>query len=293
MRPPGKTTDAHERFRRIAGTIVELPTLPALLDRLNRVVQDPATSAQDVASLIAADPVLTAKVLKAVNSPFYGAPKRISSVHHAIVTLGFAAVRSIVLGSSIGELIPGGGRGGLDSRALWTHSLAVGAAARAIGRRLHLPQTDELFVAGLLHDVGKVVADVHLRESFARAVQLVRDEDILLLDAERRTLSITHAEIGAMVLEQWNLAPGVVDAVRCHHNPVLAEQQHQQAAAAVHLADLIARALGVGSGGDRRIPRISDHAWQVLGFRPDDLDGLLAEAATEISRAAESHGLGA
>lgn len=283
----GKTADVQERLRRMAGDIVGLPTLPTMLDRLNRLVNDPRTSAQDVAKLISSDPALTSKVLKVVNSSFYGVAHRIATVSHAIVILGFNTVRHIVLGTSIFDLFRDQrGSDVFDHREFWRHSVGCGAAARATARLLKLPQTEELFIAGLLHDLGKIVADVHFHDSFDKAVRAAAERDVLLLETERELLGVTHAEVGALLLERWNLAPGLVDAVRCHHNPVLAEEPNQRAAAVVHLADILARALRFGSGGDRRIPCVSDHAWGLLGFALDDMDRLVAAAGEEMEKAA-------
>lgn len=274
-----------ERLKRIADEVVGLPTLPPMLARMNQLMMDPGASAADVAKLLSSDPALASKVLRVVNSAFYGLANRVATVTHAIVILGFNTIRNIVLGSSIFEQFKGDSGGLFDRTQFWKHSIACGAAARALGRRLGQQHIEELFVAGLLHDIGKVVEDQHLHEQFVQALTIARDRDCLLVAAEEQVLGVTHAEVGALLLGKWNLSKGMVEVVRCHHNPSVAAEGTRTATAIVHFADILARALRVGSGGDRKIPIVSDAAWQVLGLPLDQMDAIVTEAGEEIERA--------
>ncbi|MBI2933859.1 MAG: HDOD domain-containing protein, partial [Planctomycetes bacterium] len=165
------------------------------------------------------------------------------------------------------------------------HSIGCGAAARALGRRLGQQNLEELFVAGLLHDIGKLLEDQYLHDQFIQALTLARDRDCLLSQTEAAVFGVTHADVGGLLLGKWNLSKGLVEVVRCHHNPSVAPEGTRLATAIVHFADILARALRVGSGGDRKIPIISDVAWTQLGLTIEQLDDVVTDVGEEIDRA--------
>jgi len=279
-------TAREERLKGIVQRIEGLPTLPTILAQMNRMMLDPKTTAKDMAQLIASDPTVTARILKVVNSAFYGFPSRISTISHAIVILGFNTVKSIVLSSSVFDTFGGNGSqdGGFKREDFWRHSLACGAAAKVIGRHAGEAALEEFFIAGLLHDVGKVVLDHGLREDYAAIRTDVKARGILIREAEEARLGINHADVGGWLFSEWKLNRGLVKAVACHHNPVLADE-HMKAASIVHLADIFARALQVGSGGDDQIPPIRQAAWDAVGLKVEHMTDLLRETELEIVKA--------
>jgi HD-like signal output (HDOD) protein len=274
-----------ERVRKLVDKVQGLPTLPSMLNNINRMVLNPATSAKEVAQVISSDPALTSKVLRVVNSSFYGFPNRITTVSHAIVILGFNTIKSIVLSSTIFDVFRRGAKpGDFDRGEFWKHSIGCGAAAKVLGRRINYPMLEELFIAGLLHDVGKIVLDQYVPDKFGEVVNLVRTRDILISEAETEILGVTHADVGAWLFEKWNLSKGLTDTVRCHHNPALAGES-QRFAEIIHVADVLVRALRFGNGGDQKIPAIQESAWRSLGLQESELDGLLSQTAAEIEKA--------
>ncbi len=274
-----------DRLRRVVDRIQGLPTLPAMLSSINKLMVNPRTSAKEIAQLISSDPAITSKVLRVVNSSFYGFPNRISTVTHAIVILGFNTIRSIVLSTSIFDALrktqPAHG---FDRAAFWRHSIGAGACSRVLARRLGFTALEEFFIAGLLHDVGKIALDSYLPEDFAKVVSRVKEADCTMLEAEEAVLGVSHADIGGWLLQRWSLSQGLVDAVSRHHTPALAGE-NLKSAAIVHVGDILSRALQIGSGGDRRMPTLSDEAWSALGLAPDAFPSLLAEGADESERA--------
>ena len=284
--PEVQAEERSERVRKIVERIEGLPTLPTIMAQMNRMMLDPKTTAKDMAQLIASDPAVTARILRIVNSAFYGFPSRISTISHAIVILGFNTVKSIVLSSSIFETFGGKGRGdsGFIREDFWRHSLACGAAAKVIARQTGETALEEFFIAGLLHDVGKVIEDHFLHDEFVAIRQDVEKRGILIREAEEARLGVNHAEIAGWVFKQWKLNKSLVSAVTCHHNPPLADE-HLKAASIVHLGDIFARSLMFGSGGDDQIPPISQAAWAATGLRAEDLPTLLRETDREIERA--------
>lgn len=273
-----------ERVRRLVEKIQGLPTLPAMLSTINKMVLNPRTSAKEIAQVISTDPVLTSKVLQVVNSPFYGFPNRITTVTHAIVILGFNTMKSIVLSSTIFDLFRKEGRvGGLDRAEFWKHSIACGAAAKTLGRRLGYAALEEIFIAGLLHDIGKIVLDQFLHEKFSLALDQARLRHILLVEAEQEVLGVTHADVGGWLFEKWSLTKGLVETTRCHHNTALARES-QKLAEIIHVADILARAIRFGNGGDARIPTLIEGAWKSLGLSETIFDDLLRETGEEIDK---------
>jgi len=256
-----------------------------MLNTINRMVMNPRTSAREVAQIISADPALTAKVLQVVNSPFYGFPNRITTVTHAIVILGFNTMKSIILSSTIFDLFrKDAGPGRFDRTAFWKHSIGCGAAAKVLGRRLGYAALEEIFIAGLLHDVGKIVLDQFLHEPFSAALELARRREILLREAEEEILGANHADVGGWLFETWSLSRGLVETTRCHHNTDLA-QDHPRLAGVIHAADILARAIRYGNGGDDKIPPLREEVWKALGLGEAGFDDLLRETGAEIEKA--------
>jgi HD-like signal output (HDOD) protein len=284
MDAPGPQT-VQDRVRKLVERVQGLPTLPSMLNNINQMILNPRTSAKEVSQVISSDPALTAKVLRVVNSSFYGFPNRITTVTHAIVILGFNTVKSIVLSSTIFDVFRRTVKpGDFDRTEFWKHSIGCGSAAKVLAQRLGYPMPEELFIAGLLHDVGKIVLDQFLPDKFAEIVGLVRKNDCLIYEAEQQVLGATHADVGAWLFEKWNLSRGLVETTRFHHNPSLASE-NPRFAEIVHVADILVRAIRFGSGGDAKIPALSEPAWNSLGLQPGEMDDLLARTGAEIDKA--------
>lgn len=274
-----------ERLKKVVDRIVGLPTLPVMLSNINRLMMNPRTSAKEVGQLISSDPAITAKILRVVNSSFYGFPNRITTITHAIVILGFNTIKSIVLSSSIFDTFKGDGAEKRFNRMeFWKHSIGVGAVGKVLARRRGYSATEEFFIAGLLHDVGKIIIDQHLHAEFLEILHRVQTRDILMLQAEEEVLGLTHAELGGWLFERWNLSKGLVECITTHHNPGLAKELPDYAAV-IHLSDIIARTMGIGDGGDAKVPPISTQAWELLELSVDKLDAIIQEADEEIERA--------
>lgn len=274
-----------EKVRKVVDRIVGLPTLPVMLSNINRLMMNPRTSAKEVGQLISSDPAITAKILRVVNSSFYGFPNRITTITHAIVILGFNTIKSIVLSSSIFDTFKGDGMEKRFNRMdFWKHSIGVGAVAKVLGRRRGFTATEEFFIAGLLHDVGKIIVDQYLHDEFLEILHRVQSRDILMLTAEEEVLGVNHAELGGWLFERWNLSKGLVECITAHHNPAIAKELPEYAAV-IHLSDIIARTMGIGNGGDRKVPPISPHAWDMLEIPVSKLESIVDEADEEIERA--------
>ena len=271
-------------IRKIIGTIDKLPTLPYIVSTLNDLIRNHHTSASDIHKIIMKDQALSSRILKLVNSAFYGFSERISSVSHAIVILGFNTVKNVSLTASVFDMFPKEQSEGLlfDRQAFWLHSLACAGTARLIATKVKLPSAEDIFVAGLVHDIGKLVLDQFVHEKFIDIVKLVNDKNILIRDAEDEILDgVNHSQIGAWLATRWKLPTGLVQMIGLHHRPDLADQIIKPVSC-VHVADILVRSLDIGSGGDKKIPKMNKEAWDSLGLSYKDIDGIMSVMEKEL-----------
>jgi len=272
------------RLETLVQHIGSLPTLPTVLLRVNDLVSNPRTSAQQLSRVVMEDQSLTVRLLRLVNSPFYGFPRRISTVTETLTILGFNQVRNLLLTVTVVDLLGGEESEEFSPMRLWQHSVGTAVAASVLAKSAGHEDREELFVAGLLHDVGKLVAFQVARKYFAQVLQLVRTRDLLLRDAEQEVFGYSHDQVGRLLAEQWKLPVRLTETIACHHRPDLA-QLAQREAAIIHLADILSRALGLGSGGDDGVPPLSSEAWHRLRLAPSALGGLMKEIEGQYEEA--------
>ncbi|GAB4346594.1 MAG: HDOD domain-containing protein [Candidatus Abyssubacteria bacterium] len=224
-----------------AERIRELSTLPSVILRILEVMNNPVSDARDVEREIIEDPVITAKVLKVANSPFYGSDRNVTTISQAVVLMGFAEVQNIALSVSIFSRFAEPTKM-FDRHDFWEHCFATAVAAEALQRRVSA-QTNEGFVAGLLHDIGRIVLDQYFPNEFREIIALAESQKISLLEAERKILGVTHCDIGYWVTEKWNLPSILTDSILFHHSPFSCRESYVLTSI-VHVADVIAKAFG-------------------------------------------------
>jgi putative nucleotidyltransferase with HDIG domain len=193
----------------------DLPTIPVLLARILAVVDGERSSARELVDVMQRDQALTGRVLRLANSGFFGFSRQVATLARAVMILGFSTVRSLAVGVKIWETLRG--RDGLALTELWQHSALVGAAARLIARRVRAADPEEIFTAGLLHDMGRVVLNLRFPAESA-AVASAAGPD--LLERERAAFGIDHTQAGAWLAEAWSLPRSIVEAAGRHHDPI-------------------------------------------------------------------------
>jgi putative nucleotidyltransferase with HDIG domain len=257
-------------IRAIIMNTSSLPTLPGIITKLNSLSENDKTSIQEMAHLVSSDQVLSARILKLANSPSYGF-YRVSTISNAMILLGVNVVKSLALSSSIFEIME------KNSVGLWEHSLGAGVAANIISRRLKLPECEEISTAALLHDIGKVIIRLNFGDDYRHLLALIDEDEVTMLEAERKLLGTDHAEVGAWLAKSWFLPDKLIEPIGCHHDVAAAPSQ-QTKASVVHLANILIKASGFGFSGDEFVPLIQPAAWEKLAMT----ESILAEIVEEL-----------
>jgi HD-like signal output (HDOD) protein len=263
--------------QRILQSIHDLPTLPTVYSALSEALANPRCGIADVAAIISNDQASTFKVLKIVNSAFYGFSGRIDTISRAITILGFDEVRNLVLTSSIMDLFSKTDPL-LHFRPadFWAHSIATGTLTRHLGQTAGIRHIEHFLVAGILHDIGKLFFFESAGQEYARVLTLVNRTKKLIREAELEVLGMDHAEGGRLVAGHWNLPEPLCNAIRWHHDG-LEESNPDPLVACVHIADFLARAFDLGYSGDNAVPLPSERAWEVLNLAPGTVKHLLPD----------------
>lgn len=282
--------DRVDRLRKSTESVIALPTLPTITSQMIQLVDNPNTTAQTLARLIAQDQVLTARILKLANSAYYGFPRRISTVNLAVVVLGFNTVKDIGLSVSVMDMFKRTSRDPrFDISRFWEHCMAVAVATRHLARSLRYRLAGEAFTTGLLHDLGKVVLNQYQPREFDEILRRTFDLGEDQLEAERAVLGATHAQVGQWLAEKWNLPPVICEAIGFHHNSEQAEK-NPDLAALVQLADLLVRHQRIGyTGSPADLEAVSDsflHHLAVVGIavQREDLPELADQVRLEHER---------
>lgn len=277
---PEKLTDVIKKIRR-------LPTLPTIYSQLERIIADPSAPVSKVAAIIETDPSLSTTILRVANSAFYGFNDEIRSVGRAVVLLGANEIKHLAFAVTIMRYFKSKSKDDFDIVAFWHHSLATAVCAKVIattaGSEL-IQYPEEAFTAGIIHDIGKIVAHQFMHPSFMRALQIAAHKRITISQAERLALGFTHAILGEALLIHWRLPPVLARAVRYHNTPdQYTEGVAFTMASVVHLADLFARALAIGSGGDPFIPAMCTQSWRRVGIHHNQIKAILDETEQAYS----------
>jgi HD-like signal output (HDOD) protein len=242
--------ETRRRLKRIVQHGVTLPPMSAVGAELMEMNSTPIAdlNTRKVADLIEHDPAITARVMRIANSSYYGLPGEVTSVMRAVTLIGLEEIRGVVTYYSLTSAWPEDiNTQVFSSKQFWVHSWTCGTAARQIASPRYLVTTlpGEAFLAGLLHDVGKILLAMRMPKEFAQACDLAKLENIPLNQAEKRTVGLDHAMLGAYLLQEWKLPDAILEAVAAHHDPAAATEEHQEGAAVTELADLMANHYGI------------------------------------------------
>ena len=243
---------AYDEIESLLDGLGDIPTLPSIATAIMEKTLDAHVNARQIAQMVERDQALAVKVLKVANSPFYRRIKEISTIRGAVVLLGFNVLKSIVLSISVINLFSEKERGSLDFYKFWQHSIACGVCAKAIANKVSPKAAEDAFMAGLLHDLGKVVADqiICTKGEYGEVLQVMNRSNSDIIEVENAVVGVDHATLGRFVMEKWNLPSLLCRTVGFHHSIAGAGEDVEVAklCAVVHVADTVTNHLGLGLG---------------------------------------------
>lgn len=227
----------------IIHTIEHIPTLPVVSRQILDIHEDDPDSHRKYVHIIEQDQALTLKILKVANSAFYGSLSQVGSVDQALVRLGTNEVKSIVLAFSVQSFFSESRSNAYDRRRFWKHAIVCSQIAKLLGLYHRVPRDDSLFLAGLIHDMGKVVLDEYFHEDFLRILDTLKEEHTTFSRAEKAVLGTTHYQVGAKLLKQWRFPRRVITQVLFHHAPWY-DKENENHTILLYLANVLAKIVG-------------------------------------------------
>ena len=260
--------------------ISTVPTVPSVLKQLSTIIENPKISLNEISHFVSKDPALTTKILQMVNSALYGFPGRISSVNHAVMLLGLNVVKGLLLSVSVFEIMHKAMIG------LREHSIGVAIASKVIAQKKGLKEPEEVFVAGLLHDVGKVILILMYPDEYDKAVKESETSAIAIFDTERNHFSETHAAVAGWLSEKWHFPKKLCDCLANHHRPQVSTLAPLETSI-VHMADILVKARGIGFSGDNLVPELNPQAHEILNLTEADLREVLKELEDSVEQTEE------
>lgn len=267
----------HDDAKQLINETLELASLPAVVMRAMELLNDPHTSASDIGAVLSQDPALSARLLKIVNSAFYGFPSRIDTVSRAITIVGSLELTDLILGSSAIDVFAKLPNQLINMQKFWEHSLYAGVVARILARQLRAPNTERCFIMGLLHDIGSLVMYRQQPDKSRQALELANEQSTPLHLAEHEVFGFDHGEVGAELMCAWNLPESFVEIAMHHHQPSAAERYRLETAT-IHLADVITGMAYSTASGTRQTATLEPGAWELTGLSVDIMESVIAEA---------------
>ena len=269
--------DFHQLIRR---HILELPTLPMIFTKMNETIAKPNSSANDIARVISKDTTLSARLLRIVNSAFYGFPSKIDSVSRAVAIIGTRQLSTLASGVTIINMFRDIPSDIIDMHSFWKHSIACGVNARIIASYQGIQNTERLFLSGLLHDIGRLILYSYAPDHAVYALKKAKNTQGMVKEIEYKSLDFDHAKTGGLLLKRWKLPVLMEDAVQYHHTPHRARDPLEPSI--VHLADIMANAMGIGSSGERFVSPLDSDACECIGLSVNVLDVIIQQADRHI-----------
>jgi len=256
----------------------DLPTIPIVATKVMKLIESDRATAEELSKVVSSDPAVAARVLKISNSSFYGRQGRIQNLSSAIVLLGYTTLKSIVVTASVRQIYQ---PFGLTEKMLWEHSFGAGLAARIIAKGIAGIDQEEAFLAGLFHDIGKVIMNSQDPAKFQMVMERCYNEGIRFNEAEKSFFSFTHEEAGALVIKKWNFPDTLIQSVQQHHAFIFTEMNDiapLHLTSVVNLADLFCIRLGIGQRYPMEdLPLTDTKAAAFLGQSEENLEALLEE----------------
>lgn len=260
-----------EEIRAKIKETAEVATISAVAFQTAQLLRNPDVAVNKITEIVGLDQSLTAKILRLVNSSFYGFQGKIGSLSQAIVLLGFNTVRNVILSVSVLKSFSSDkGCKVFNAGKFWEHSVGTAFVAKNLAEHIKFKEPEDAFIGGLLHDVGRVFIVQFLRQEVEKIIDLMVKEDIPMREAEERVLDADHAWMGYVMAKNWHFPPVLCSAIGYHHAPN-GKDEGFLLASIIHLADIICRGMDLGCGGDDFVPDVSPAAWRGLSLSLEDV----------------------
>lgn len=243
----------------------DIPSLPTIFHQINSSVNDPRSSMRDIAQIISADQSLSARLLRLVNSAFFGFPSKIDTISHAVTIIGTKQLRDLALATTVIQMFKGIPSDLIRVKPFWEHAIGVGIGSRLLASYKKMPNIEHFFVSGLLHDIGRLILYGHSPEEARAALTHAQEKGGLLYLSEREVMGFDHADVGGLLLKEWRLPASHEDAVRFHHRPSRSKRFPMESSI-THISDLIANAMELGTSGERYVPTLDRRAWDEIAL---------------------------
>lgn len=280
---------ACEIYREVMNRIEHLPPMPETISKVMEMSRSDDYSSNQLADLVCRDPTLAARVLKLCNSGFTGVAQEMTSIHKAVMLLGFEMVKNLVFSSFVHSVMDTDVEGyAQTAQSLWEHSLGVASASLVIAGHKAPSLTDTAYTGGLIHDIGKVILASFMAGRFNEVLELMRARRISSHEAELIVLGTTHQEIGGVVSERWHIAPQLRDAITHHHSPEEAEVS-RELSSIIGLADAICGMYGIGSGIEATDGTLPTGAMEFLGIEDRELELIAGQILERTMSVRDSH----
>ncbi len=269
-------------------TIRELPTLPLVAHKINTILQDPKSSVSDLTKIVEKDQSLAAKVLKLVNSAHYGLTQRVTNVKQAIALLGYKNISYIVMTISVFDTLRHVKKHHFDRREFWNHSIAVAQLSLKLAKECEYNLIDDIFTAGLLHDLGKVFMDGYLHEEFEAIVECAQKDGISFIEAENRLFDVDHTMVGEWIARTWGLPLHVIAGIKHHHQDMENRKGLSLSSESfidiIKIADIGVKLRQIGNSGDGQAykRKLDNSFFKRLPIDKDDVNILLDELERDL-----------
>jgi len=282
--------ESNKRLEILQSYIRKLPSFPATVNKVMEICYDANTSPADLSKVIRLDPVLSGKVMQLVNSAYFGYAHESISLVRAIIMLGMNTVKNLALGLAVMSTL--GNRKNfhaLDMDAFWRHSLGVGVISKLIAKKRNVApeKLEEYFIAGLLHDIGKIPLNGKFSDEYRLVMKISDREHQPLSLSERQILGIDHTFVGSLIAESWNLGTEIIDAITYHHSPETYEGEQKDILFTIILANYFANRSGIGFSGDSSMQEIWPQVFQHFSAGPDTTPDYLHDLTDEVTQEIE------
>ena len=264
----------------IERTDIKLPEAPTIISDLNQVMADPLATSNDVAQIVNKSPSLAAMLLKIVNSAHYGFPSKIDRISRAVTIIGTKEISGLALGICVMDAFKDIPKEVLNMEAFIRHSLACGMVSRILAALNNVAQTEQLFVSGLLHDIGKLIFHKYYPEHANACIELGNASGTSIFLSEKKIIGMNHSQLTKLLLEKWNLPAEITANSVHHHSPSRAPNPEK--AGMVHLADIIAHGLGIGSSGERCIPGFDHTILDKVAISTDNINMVIRQTVHQF-----------